>query len=139
MPHSPSPSQKSPTVTELDSQCGVLPPKDDWHSDEAMGRRQPPLHGSQPDGQGEGDGGALGDADGGDDSGEGVGPQSSQSVPAAHRSNSDPGPPSSQAPSVEWGQVFEHPAGGAQCAYGVHSASQCSGMLLQLSSGAVMQ
>lgn len=43
--------------------------------------------------------------------GAGVGPrapQSAQSVPRSQRAKLDPGPPSSQSPSLGWLQLFEH-------------------------------
>ena len=66
MPHSPSPSQKSPTDTELDSQWGVLVDSPDGHSDAETTRKHLPLHGSQEPGQtrgGDGEGGSGGGGD----------------------------------------------------------------------------
>ena len=79
VPHSPSPSQKSPTDRPLFSQCGVLGVMPDGHSDAAIRRKQLPLQESCPDGHvyggcggggGPGDGGGVGDGGGPGDGGE---------------------------------------------------------------------
>ena len=63
VPHSPSPSHWSPTLTLGDSQCGVL---DEYvpHSDAATARRQLPLHASCPAAHEVGGEGGPGDGDG---------------------------------------------------------------------------
>ena len=111
MPHSPSPSQKSPTVTELDSQCGVLPPKDDWHSEAAMGRRQLPLHGSQPDGH----------ADGGDGEDEGDSHRAAQSLAPSEGRPHAPQPEVPSVQSVHASQKPEEPWSKLQKAPNAHA------------------
>jgi hypothetical protein len=69
VPHSPSPSQKLPTVAELEAQCGVPVESPFGHSDAATARRQFPPHASWPLGHAyggnAGDGGSGGGGRGG--------------------------------------------------------------------------
>eukprot|EP00966_Prymnesium_polylepis_P013232 305414-Prymnesium_polylepis.1 len=61
----------------------------------------PPAHGSRP----------LHGEPAGSDGGGGAHPQSMQSCPYGHRLNSEPGPPSSQSPSLVCTQSLMHKLG----------------------------